>query len=50
MKDYLAEDITKEEREDVMKTIQYMYEVRDIAAKQKVVQSDSLIQVVYPEL
>lgn len=50
LKDYLAEDITKEEREDVMKTIQYMYEVRDIAAKQKVVQSDSLIQVVYPEL
>lgn len=50
LKDYLAEDITKEEREDVMKTLQYMYEVRDIAAKQKVVQSDSLIQVVYPEL
>lgn len=50
LKDYLTEDITKEEREDVMKTIQYMYEVRDIAAKQKVVQSDSLIQVVYPEL
>lgn len=50
LKDYLTEDITKEEREDVMKTLQYMYEVRDIAAKQKVVQSDSLIQVVYPEL
>lgn len=50
LKDYLAEDITKEEREDVMKTLQYMYEVRDIAAKQKAVQSDSLIQVVYPEL
>ena len=50
LKDYLTEDITKEEREDVMKTIQYMCEVRDIAAKQKVVQSDSLIQVVYPEL
>ena len=50
LNDYLAEDITKEEREDVMKTLQYMYEVRDIAAKQKVVQSDSLIQVVYPEL
>jgi hypothetical protein len=50
LKDYLTEDITKEEREDVMKTLQYMYEVRDIAAKQKAVQSDSLIQVVYPEL
>lgn len=50
LKDYLTEDITKEEKEDVMKTLQYMYEVRDIAAKQKVVQSDSLIQVVYPEL
>lgn len=50
LKDYLTEDISKEEREDVMQTLEYMYEVRNMAAKQKIVQSDSLIQVVYPEL
>ena len=50
LKDYLTEDITDEEREDVIKTLQYMYDVREQAAKQKNVQTDSLIQVVYPEL
>lgn len=51
LKDYLTEDIPDEEREEIYKVLQDMYEVRENAAKKKEVsRSDSLIQVVYPDM
>jgi hypothetical protein len=52
LRDYLTEDISDEEREEIYRILQDMYDVRDQAAKKKEVRNayDSLIQVVYPDL
>lgn len=52
LKDYLTEDVSDEEREEIYKVLQDMYDIRETAAKKKEVRSkyDSLIQVVYPEM
>lgn len=52
LKDYLTEDISDAEREEVYKILQELYDVRERAAKNKEVRRryDSLIQVVYPEM
>lgn len=52
LKDYLTEDISDAEREEVYKILQELYDVRERASKNKEVRRryDSLIQVVYPEM
>jgi hypothetical protein len=52
LNDYITEDLTEEEREEAIKALQYMYDLRDQAAKKKEVRNrySSLINVVYPEL
>ena len=51
LKDYLTEDIPDDEREEIFKTLQDMYDIRENAAKKKDVQrSDSLITVVYSNM
>lgn len=52
LRDYLTEDISDEEREEIYKVLQDMYDIREQAAKNKEIRSnyDSLIQVVYPDL
>ena len=52
LRDYLTENISDEEREEVNKALEELYAVRQNAAKNKEVRSryDSLIQVVYPNL
>lgn len=52
LRDYLTEDISDEEREEIYKVLQDMYDIREQAAKNKGVRSnyDSLIQVVYPDI
>lgn len=52
LKDYLTEDISDEEREETLKVLDELYDVRERAAKTKEVRSrsDSLIQVVYPNM
>ena len=52
LRDYLTEDISDEEREEVNAALQSLYDVRETAAKNKEVRSkyDSLIQVVYPNM
>lgn len=51
LRDYLTEDIPSVEKEEVIKTLEELYDIRQRAAKDKKVRSsyDSLIQVVYPE-
>ena len=52
LKDYMTEDISGEEREEIYKVLEELYEVRQNAAKNKEIRSryDSMIQVVYPNL
>lgn len=51
LKDYLTEDIPDDEREEIFKTLQDMYDIRENAAKKKDIQkSDTLITVVYPNM
>ena len=52
LRDYLTEDISDEEREEIYKVLQDMYDIREQAAKNKEIRSnyDSLIQVVYPSV
>jgi hypothetical protein len=52
LRDYLTEDISDEEREEIYRILQDMYDIRDQAAKKKEIRNayDSLIQVVYPDL
>lgn len=52
LKDYLTENISDSEREEVFKTLQELYDIREKAAKSKEVRNrtDSLIQVIYPEM
>ena len=52
LRDYLTENISDEEREEVNKALEELYAVRQNAAKNKEVRSryDSLIQVVYPNM
>ena len=51
LKDYLTEDIPNDEREEIFKVLQDMYDIRENAAKKKDVRrSDTLITVVYPEM
>lgn len=52
LKDYATEDITDEEREEVLAAIEELTRLRNEAAKNKKVRtgSDSLITVVYPDL
>ena len=51
LRDYLTEDISDIEREEILKVLEELYDIRQRAAKDKKVRSsyDSLIQVVYPE-
>lgn len=51
LRDYLTENIDDVEREEILKVLQELYDIRQRAAKDKKVRSsyDSLIQVVYPE-
>jgi hypothetical protein len=52
LRDYLTEELTDDEREEALKALQYMYDLRENAAKKKEIRSryTSLINVVYPEL
>lgn len=53
LKDYLTEEgVSEEEREEIYKTLEEMYKLRNMAAKNKEIRSssDSLIQIVYPEI
>lgn len=52
LRDYLTEDISDEEREEINKVLEELYDVRQNAAKNKEVRGryDSLIQVVYPNM
>lgn len=51
LRDYLTEDIPDQEREDILKVLEELYDIRQRAAKNKEVNKyDSLIQVVYPEM
>lgn len=51
LKSYLTEDISDEEREEVINSLQSLYDIRENASKNKKVRNsgDSLIQIVYPD-
>lgn len=52
LQDYMTEDITDEEREEITATLQELYDIRQRAAKEKRVRdtSASVINVVYPDM
>lgn len=52
LKDYMTEDISDIEREEIYKALQELYDIRERAAKNKEVSRryDSVIQVIYPEM
>ena len=52
LQDYLAEDISDDERKAVMDALEELYDVRQRAAKEQVVRDryDSAIQVIYPNM
>ena len=52
IRDYMTEDISEEEREDCLRVLQEMYDIRERAAKQKEIRDryDSLISIYYPDM
>lgn len=52
IRDYLTEELSDEEREECLKCLQDMYDIRENAAKKKEIRDNysSLIQIVYPKL
>lgn len=52
LQDYLAEDISDDERKSVFDTLNELYDIRQRAAKEQVVRDryDSAIQVFYPDM
>lgn len=52
LQDYLTEDIPDEERQDIIETLQELYDIRQKAAKDKTVKDrySGYIQVIYPSI
>ena len=52
LQDYLTEEIPEDEREEIVATLQELYDIRQRAAKEKKVRdtSSSVINVVYPDM